>query len=618
MAIQTLETFVATAGTLNPNQRVLLLDQATLLLEDIYVHLPLKRAMHAVDPVQRLRNLKARMAPLSEREFHNELISIFTELRDLHTNYILPTPFADKIAFLPFLVEEFFTGGQADPTANYLVTKMLAGFTHPSFVVGSQITHWSGVPMDRAIEVNAERQAGSNADARHARGLEAMTIRDLSQSAPPDEWWVDISYVTPAGAAEEIRLDWKVFAPDPSPNGVDPNNGAAPAARALGYDAATENRRRAKKVMFNPPAMAAEVAALSGADRGDDTSSSMPDVFSFKSVSTPSGDFGYLRIWTFMVNDANAFLTEAVRILALLPGDGLIVDVRGNGGGNLLCAEGMLQLFTPHRISPTLLSMIATPLTLAMCDSPLGRGADLTPWRDSLAQASETGAVYSQSLPILAEEAFNALGQRYQGPVVLITDALCYSATDMFAAGFRDNGLGPILGTAANTGAGGANVWTHDLFRQLFPGSAFGFKALPKKAAFRVAFRRTTRQGTAAGTPIEDLGIVPDKVHVMTKQDVLNGNKDLIGAAGKILNGQPVRQLLAEPGALTGDKLPLKLTTRGLDRVDIAVDGRPVSSVDAADGSKRIRVAVPSGAQRLELSGFAQGVLVVRSGHELG
>jgi hypothetical protein len=133
-----------------------------------------------------------------------------------------------------------------------------------------------------------------------------------------------------------------------------------------------------------------------------------------------------------------------------------------------------------------------------------------------------------------------------------------------------------------------------------------------------VAFRRTTRQGTAAGTPIEDLGIVPDKVHVMTKQDVLNGNKDLIAAAGTILKGQPVRRLLAEPGAAAGGKLPFKLTTLGVDRVDIAFDGRPVSSVDTADGTKRIRVAVPAGAQRLELSGFAQGVLVVRVGHELG
>jgi C-terminal processing protease CtpA/Prc len=44
--------------------------------------------------------------------------------------------------------------------------------------------------------------------------------------------------------------------------------------------------------------------------------------------------------------------------------------------------------------------------------------------------------------------------------VVLVVDALTYSAADIFAAGFQDNELGPILGTSATTRAGGANVWT--------------------------------------------------------------------------------------------------------------------------------------------------------------
>ena len=47
-----------------------------------------------------------------------------------------------------------------------------------------------------------------------------------------------------------VTLDWQVFAPDPSPNAVDPADPTAPAARMLGYDAATEARRRAKKELF--------------------------------------------------------------------------------------------------------------------------------------------------------------------------------------------------------------------------------------------------------------------------------------------------------------------------------------------------------------------------------
>jgi hypothetical protein len=126
-ATTTLEQFVASAGTLNAAQRGSIVGQAEAMLQFLYVHLPLKRSMHATDPVQRLRLLRLRLTSLSERQFHDEMIDIFTDLRDLHTNYILPSPYATKTAFLPFLLEEFADGANR----RYLVSKMLAGFTHP-------------------------------------------------------------------------------------------------------------------------------------------------------------------------------------------------------------------------------------------------------------------------------------------------------------------------------------------------------------------------------------------------------------------------------------------------------------------------------------------------------
>src|SRR6476646_191192 len=88
----------------------LIVEQALILLEMFYVHMPLKRAMHAIDPVQRLRLLKYRLEQMSEKnkmdhlDFHSEMTRIFTSLRDLHTNYFLPEPYNNKIAFLPFQI----------------------------------------------------------------------------------------------------------------------------------------------------------------------------------------------------------------------------------------------------------------------------------------------------------------------------------------------------------------------------------------------------------------------------------------------------------------------------------------------------------------------------------
>ena len=85
----------------------------------------------------------------------------------------------------------------------------------------------------------------------------------------------------------------------------------------------------------------------------------------------------------------------------------------------------------------------------------------MAPWRASLKQAVSTGALWSTGIPLSSEDLVNNFGQIYFGPVVLITDAYCYSACDMFAAGFQDHDLGKVLGVDEKTGAGGANVLTH-------------------------------------------------------------------------------------------------------------------------------------------------------------
>ena len=62
-----LHDFVAAAGSLSHAQRMTIVQQALVLLEGNHVHLPLKVAMHAVNPVQRLRLLRARLGQQTVR-----------------------------------------------------------------------------------------------------------------------------------------------------------------------------------------------------------------------------------------------------------------------------------------------------------------------------------------------------------------------------------------------------------------------------------------------------------------------------------------------------------------------------------------------------------------------
>jgi hypothetical protein len=181
-AVVSLPEFNAMTGTLSEAERRTIVNQALVLIDDLYVHLPLKRAAHAVDPVQQLKLLRRRLGALSERQFHDEMINIFKRLRDLHTNYILPAPYNQHTAFLPFLMEEFY---DAAGERHYIVTRLLQGFTHPTFAPGVEVVRWSGVPIDRAVEIHADREAGSNEAARHVRGLDNMTVRPMVMCCRP-------------------------------------------------------------------------------------------------------------------------------------------------------------------------------------------------------------------------------------------------------------------------------------------------------------------------------------------------------------------------------------------------------------------------------------------------
>jgi hypothetical protein len=540
-AIVSLPAFLQTIGELTPAQRRTIVEQALILIDDLYVHLPLKRASHAIDPVQRLKLLRRKLEVLSERAFHDEMLSIFKGLRDLHTNYILPAPYNRHTAFLPFLMEEYFEDGER----HYIVTRLLLGFEHETFAPGVEVTSWSGVPIDRAVAVNAEREAGSNEPARHVRGLDAMTVRPMSQSLPPDEEWVIVGYRAD-GDELEIRLPWQVFSPDPDSGSevTDPSGLADQDAVALGVDLEMEQSNQARKLLFAPEAQRLRQEVAEMAQQGDAAAGRMesfkaensffPDVFEFRDVTTEHGTFGYIRIRSFSLSPAQ-FIPELERILGLVSADGVILDVRGNGGGFITSGERALQLFTGNRVEAERLDFINTELTLRVAQSSALSGFARR-WLRSIELSLSTAAVYSQGFPIEDPDVTNEIGRRYHGPVVLITDARCYSTTDIFAAGFQDNRIGPILGVDDNTGAGGANVFTHDLVRTVLAGPGSPIDALPNGANMRVSIRRTTRVGENAGLPVEDLGVVPDRTHRLTRNDVLNGNPDLISEAARTLS----------------------------------------------------------------------------------
>ena len=170
-AVHTLPEFraIIEAHPMTLADRETLAEQAAAMIDGVYVHLLQKRAMYGIDPGQRLRLLQRRLAQMTDAQFHAELLAIFTELRDLHTNYILPSPYQGPFAFLGIMLEQHWDNGEP----RWMVSKVWNGLTgDPHLVPGAEVSHWNGSPIALAVARHAELEAGSNPAARLARGRE--------------------------------------------------------------------------------------------------------------------------------------------------------------------------------------------------------------------------------------------------------------------------------------------------------------------------------------------------------------------------------------------------------------------------------------------------------------
>jgi hypothetical protein len=615
-------------------------DTFLTIIEGLYAHLPLKRARYGIDPVQRLRLLRDRVRgsrdtdggggdppggdaaagayPMTPDDFHAEMSSIVTELRDAHTRYSSSLGGrAGLVAVLPFLAEAHGPPRAAQYIASKVGPPDLIG--DDGFEQGVELRSWSGVPFDRAVARWADSETGGGPDARRARALQSLTFRSLEYGPPPEEDWVIIGYRR-AGQDEdrEVRLPWRVVTPQVAETAVGRFGTSPDTALALAYDPAAEAVRRARQLMFNPDVWRATTAGVAPEDSLTPTqaaqalppgsiASELSDVLHARRVPTADGEFGYLRIFSFSVNDDEAFLQEVARLLDELPQRGLIVDVRSNPGGLVWAAERILQLFTPHEIEPCRFSWLATDLSRALVANAPG-GSGLGKWQSSLEQAVSTGEPYSQALPLTDSARCNDLGQRYSGPVLCVADANTYSSGDIFTAGFVDNGIGDLWTVGMATGAGGANVWGISDVRNALAGAgrdAPQVPRLPTGVTFTVAVRRITRVRDAAGLPVEDLGVPGHTRYLMTRRDLLEDNQDLVEACCARLAAQPCTELTWRV-----DRRWVVIESEGLDILDLTADGHPWTSVKP--GPRPLRRRIPDGARHLEIIGWTGGNVVQR------
>ncbi len=590
---------------------LVLVSQARALLENYYVHLPVKVSVHGVDPAKRLIRLEQKLIRVGRdhREalergqpceptptllsLHRELIQIFKAARDRHMRYELPEPFAGRWAFLGFDVEVFYENGshaETDPTEGSLRRRYLAShIVTDKIPEGAEIVRWNGVPIDRAVEIHAETESGSNPSARRARGLALLTLRPMGLSQPPDENHVRVEYVE-ADQVKTAEVPWLVT-PKALPPEPDLDSSDSPRVVAA-VDFEGEAVRRIRRLLFDrdsaddattPPGTEPESFELD-----PELDSKLPTVFRAGVTHHEGSSFGYLRIFTFTTAEGSTvmFIDELVRLLGELPETGLILDLRDNPGGIVQNAEKMLQLLTPRRIEPARFQFRATAGTLELTRrNVIGAAA----WHAPIQRALELGSEYSRGLPVTETSELERLSQVYRGPIVLVVNANSYSAADIFTAGFEDHKVGVILGTDANTGAGGADVWSQERLRQSWPAPAetSPFAELPDGVKMFLPLRRTVRVGAQTGAILEEAGVQIRQRHFMTRRDLLEKNFDLRARASAIL-----ARLANKDAAVFTIEVKARTLSRSR-RLDILVGSRRIGFVNVlVDGQARNSVVV--------------------------
>lgn len=632
LRIVTQEQFLLEAAqqpALSSDERAAILDQTETVLRNLYAHLKFKKNRGVEqNPFEGISLIREQIETLSDFDFHTCMLLALATMRDVHTAYVAPSPYRGAVAFLPFQLRFF---EQRRDEFRFVVAKRME-FEHEHFREGAEVVAWNDIPAIDATFVAAQLQPGANQDAELSRGTARMTLRSIASHGVAGEGGVPpfvpqntakITYIAPGEKKKrEIRFPWQVA------TGL---GGRSFTSTAFSVSDSMSVLQRWGKCSYHPRKIQAAAQPATPETEDDFVEAQFatdpprpgtPDPALLSNPQQPGWPFGYLRIRNF-ASDSPSLLEDAkfAQVRALLerfdreaPG-GLILDIRGNPGGQIRLAERMLQLLTPRRITPLRFHFPRTPVVeevIQILRSTPAPAGEFAAWLEPQPGDEQTDENLTPGRAITPVDLANDTGQVYQGPVVLLFDALTYSAADMFAAGFQDHNIGELLGVDCSTGGGGANAWSYtDILDNLPPMPGLNLKSLPRDCELHVAVRRCLRTGPEP-LPIEDIGVAPNFLHARTERDVFGGNADLFAFACDRLSRAPIARIdidKAEPGDLGFE---VALRAQGIAFVVFRADDAIIAR-EAIAQSATFHLEVPLVASQLHLEGyghadeFAQG-----------
>lgn len=519
--------------TYSSTDKKVVLDQAYLVMSEIFVHRDLKITNFGseIDPLPLIRNLQEKADSLSDRDFHNELTNIFAKQNDLHTSYSYPKPYACYMSYLPFSFKEIIKrDGQKFIAVNKIVdTKEVIDLVPDLKVqIGDILVSYNGVSAYEAAQSWASHSSGANPPATHRRSINLLAYSSQRFAFLPQKDSVDLVLLNRLGKTYSVSIPWISRADTKCLTPEAEIEVTAKLEESVGSDVYQNEFNRiyrfSKKPLRNKMLNVAPLI---------DTSE---PILKYKIEKNEFGDFGYIRLESFIPEKMT--ITELIQEIKKIlykdfaQTDGLIFDLRNNGGGYIALAEKLVQLFTPKN---------PTPLNFILKNSAANRHVMYEAEPDdeftvALRNAEASGALYTAGLPLHPANEIDLIGQYYFKPVALLTNANCYSSCDMFSALMQDHEAAIIFGEDSTTGAGGANNFDHTGTIRILRDNLGPYQKLPSGQDIGFSFRQTLRTGKSEGVLIEDRGVLSDHVVPTTLSDLYSDSGDQFKIIGKELN----------------------------------------------------------------------------------
>lgn len=582
-------------------EKQLLVEQAHLFLNELFVHRDIKIKDFGVgaDPVPKLEVLKKDAAQLSSEDFHQRMSDIFSNLHDLHTNYIAPKPLSCAATFIPLRFDSVL-----DDKRDVVVVSAKLRIRAESVKdvrVGDELVAINGEPVEKILERLGKISGGANSDAMRIRAVEMLSLRSLATQQVPQEDELKFEFLR-EGNKIEVTVPWFAY------RSLD----------CIGADSSSEEESKLslrKQFNLSEDEFQKRYNKIFGSrsllskQRRWAAPSPLDEVFEMTTLNTPVGLVGYIQLKGFSWDNPNLDIATVVEGFRreiegrLSRANGLVIDVRGNPGGYIVFAEKLVQLFSTKEVEPTKVQMLANKLNENIFLN--ANGQEDNRWSAAVRSALTQGSPTIQPMPITTTSEANSLGQIWFRPVIILTDAACFSACDLFAAGMQDNGAGVIIGVHKTTGAGGANVMEHSVFRQIMEGENNPFKALPHSQNMRVSWRQTVRSAKNQGQLIEDLGIRSDVIVPVRKSDIETESKDLMEAIHQIIHTlQPKYKsgLAVRRGnsvlLKNGEEAKWVESLYGVDKIELWIKGEKVHTVELCNrgdktGFEEVTLEIP-------------------------